>query len=619
MQATIGEDKSKQWRVTAGKKSKEDDEDEAAAAAKRERSNKYTASAINGKQILAVKCKNQTAELHLSRFANGIRGNSIKYKDEWMTPQDFENACGTSNNKYLENIQTDYGPLKTLTASGRLKPHSRKCRCSVCRGEETSPKTDKLKAKKRPKNLEEEGEIDDEQQHQIKNTEAIAGENENQDQAQQGDDIDDHQQLHQKDKSERGSAKRKKKKHQRDEWRKQLLAEQLKQEAVNAHHQQQQHQQQHHHQQQQHHHQQLALAQQPNTITIMDDVGGYDQQQQMHHVQIQQPQDMYVTAISAINPNMVSTLSDMPPKISTPSMMQNRIEPPQHALNAQPPTFYVMSPHPHITAPPTPQHNPFATMGPPPPSPAPSLVSAMTSPIMTSQKSSQNGILMRDTASVSSLSDGESNASTPTSTSNTPVSTPRMGPVMNVRCKSTTAVMYTAKYESGSKGKCIQLGEEWLTPNEFEDRAGSKAKKYLSSIKCLGRPLRVFVNSGELKGSGPPPAQKVQKKVKPTTMQPIAPAPPPGATAGILTASAGPQIGQMATAPPTPSHISNAPPIPANLNMVMGGHSQPPILINQTSMASTIMGNQAMMPMTFTIGAPIGDPIDVRQNVSQAM
>ena len=36
MQATIGEDKSKQWRVTAGKKSKEDDEDEAAAAAKRE-------------------------------------------------------------------------------------------------------------------------------------------------------------------------------------------------------------------------------------------------------------------------------------------------------------------------------------------------------------------------------------------------------------------------------------------------------------------------------------------------------------------------------------------------------------------------------------------------------
>ena len=35
MQASIGEDKSKQWRAP-GKKSKEDDEDEAAAAAKRE-------------------------------------------------------------------------------------------------------------------------------------------------------------------------------------------------------------------------------------------------------------------------------------------------------------------------------------------------------------------------------------------------------------------------------------------------------------------------------------------------------------------------------------------------------------------------------------------------------
>merc|ERR1711976_679956 len=81
------------------------------------------------------------AELHLSRFANGIRGNSIKYKDQWMTPQQFEEACGTSNHKYLENIQTDYGPLKTLTTSGLLKPHSRKCRCSICRGDESQKST----------------------------------------------------------------------------------------------------------------------------------------------------------------------------------------------------------------------------------------------------------------------------------------------------------------------------------------------------------------------------------------------------------------------------------------------------------------------------------------------
>ena len=48
--------------------------------------------------------------------------------------------------------------------------------------------------------------------------------------------------------------------------------------------------------------------------------------------------------------------------------------------------------------------------------------------------------------------------------------------------------------------------------------------------------------------------------------------------------------------------------------MIMGGQ-QPPILINQTSMASTMLGNQAMMPSYITIGTPL----DVRQNVSQAM
>lgn len=524
-----------------------------------------------------------------------------------MTPQEFEDACGTNNNKYLENIQTDYGPLKTLTASGMLKPHSRKCRCTVCRGEDTSPK-DKLKSRKRSKNDEEEAgeeEEDDDDTNPMHKSNEQNEEQDEHDQSSQttansigGGDDEDHQQQqqshhHAKDKDR---AKRKKKKHMRDrdEWRKQLIAEQLKQEAVNA---QQQQQQQHH-----------TLTAQQNTITIMEDGNPFEQQQApITHVQIQQPQDMFATAISV---PMVSTISDMPPKISTPSVLPNRIEPPQHA---QPPTFYVMSPHPHMTAPPTPQHNPFATMGPPPPSPAPSMTSQMSSPVMSSQKTSQNGL---------KESTSGSNASTPTSTGGitTPVSTPRMGPVMNVRCKSTTALMYTAKYESGSKGKCIQLGDEWLTPNEFEDRAGSKAKKYLSSIKCLGRPLRVFVNSGELKGSGPPPAPKIQKKVKPSPMQPIAPAPPPGQapTAGILT-PAHSQMGQIATAPPTPSHISSAPPIPTNLNMVMGGPNQAPILINQTSMASTIMGANQMMPITYAISAPI-EPMDVRQqNVSQAM
>ena len=185
---------------------------------------------------------------------------------------------------------------------------------------------------------------------------------------------------------------------------------------------------------------------------------------------------------------------------------------------------------------------------------------------------------------------------------------------MNVRCKSTTAILYSNKYETGSKGKCIQLGDEWLTPNEFEDRAGSKAKKYLSSIKCMGRPLRVYVNSGELKGTGPPPPPKAPRKPPqshtnktPTTIQPIAPAPPPGAVTQLT----------YTMAPPTPTHISNAPSLPPNLNMMMGNQG-PPILINQTSMAGTnLIGSQPILttPMTFTLA----QPLEVRQNVSQAM
>ena len=82
---------------------------------------------------------------------------------------------------------------------------------------------------------------------------------------------------------------------------------------------------------------------------------------------------------------------------------------------------------------------------------------------------------------------------------------------MQVRCKSLPALLHVNRYESGSKGKCIQvqppqtLEEEWLTPNEYEQMSGSEAKDYLSSIECLGRPLKDYVDGGELRGSGPPP------------------------------------------------------------------------------------------------------------------
>ena len=69
---------------------------------------------------------------------------------------------------------------------------------------------------------------------------------------------------------------------------------------------------------------------------------------------------------------------------------------------------------------------------------------------------------------------------------------------LTVTCRSIPAKMYKEIFESGSKGKCTLYQLERLTPNQFEEIAGSKSKKYLSSIKCLGRPLCEFVKSREL-------------------------------------------------------------------------------------------------------------------------
>jgi len=172
---------------------------------------------------------------------------------------------------------------------------------------------------------------------------------------------------------------------------------------------------------------------------------------------------------------------------------------------------------------------------------------------------------------------------------------------MQVRCKSLGALLYVNKYESGSKGKCILVGEDWMTPNEFEEKAGSKAKKYLSSIKCLGRPLRAYVNSGELRGSGPTPSPKPPKISKPKPPQPIAPAPAPG------------QSPAYAMPPPgmSPAHMSASHTMPQSLTQVamMGGGSVgQPILLNQSNLAVSIagqssmnqVGTQLLQPMTFT-------------------
>ena len=75
-----------------------------------------------------MKCKENRAVLHVARFVSGSEGRCIKHEDQWVTPQEFEIISGGAGKKSLDNIQTDYGPLKTLTATGMLKSNGRSLR-----------------------------------------------------------------------------------------------------------------------------------------------------------------------------------------------------------------------------------------------------------------------------------------------------------------------------------------------------------------------------------------------------------------------------------------------------------------------------------------------------------
>jgi len=237
---------------------------------------------------------------------------------------------------------------------------------------------------------------------------------------------------------------------------------------------------------------------------------------------------------------------------------------------------------------------------------------------MKSQIAIQMGPPKLDTTSI--MSAGMSMATAQNPQCSYQMQRSRLGAVMQVRCKAISAYLYTNKYESGSKGKCILLGEEWLTPNEFEEKSGSKAKKYLSSIKCLGRPLRAFVNSGELRGSGPPPSPKPPRMTKPKPPQAIAPAPPPGQSAGQL------GMTQINMPPPgmSPAHLSQSfTPVAMMGSVSVSGQ---PILINQSNFSGTsslansgmnqgsqLGGTPILAPMTFTLAPMSG--MDSRQSI----
>jgi hypothetical protein len=363
-----------------------------------------------------------------------------------VTPQEFEASAGGTGRKYLENIQTDYGPLKALTLSGTLKPVSPRkpaIKPVVAAATETSTAGSSKRKQQEEAEAVEEDDDDDEEDDEEQGEEGENEEGEDDDEEdddEDDDEIDDDEDEdddeepgymrehgHGGEEEQNRSSKKKKKKKHRDDWKRQItnqLKTELEQDPgppgipMNQNHM-------------------VAVSMAaPVTATYISqhDLG-------MHHgIYTDGMDNSSLTMPTFAAPQTIfSTTMDLPPKIS-PSP---HIQIPQ--LEAG--TIYVMSPHPSMSTPATPQHNPFAM------SPAPQMQTITHhQPIKPSTAASASG-----QTSVSGSGGGITSGTLA-----------RIGNVLNVRCKSTTAILNANKYESGSKGKCIQLGDEWLTPNEFE-------------------------------------------------------------------------------------------------------------------------------------------------------
>jgi len=67
--------------------------------------------------------------------------------------------------------------------------------------------------------------------------------------------------------------------------------------------------------------------------------------------------------------------------------------------------------------------------------------------------------------------------------------------IHEVVCRGKSAKIDFAKFNSGGKGACVLYEETWMTPNEFEKIAGSRAKKYKVSLHVNNRPLQEMLGS----------------------------------------------------------------------------------------------------------------------------
>ncbi|KAF0989129.1 hypothetical protein HZS_101 [Henneguya salminicola] len=86
--------------------------------------------------VIVVRCRDMTAELHKNRLGSGSKGKCIKMGDSWFTPSEFESIAGRGSSKdWKRSIRFGGHTLQKLIEEGILAPHAIACTCAICCGE----------------------------------------------------------------------------------------------------------------------------------------------------------------------------------------------------------------------------------------------------------------------------------------------------------------------------------------------------------------------------------------------------------------------------------------------------------------------------------------------------
>ncbi|KAH3729480.1 deformed epidermal autoregulatory factor 1 homolog [Dreissena polymorpha] len=104
----------------------------------KERGFKYNWDESVDDDILPVRCKNTSGELHKAKFGSGGRGKCIRHHDIWYTPNEFENFAGRASSKdWKRSIRYGGRTLQCLLEDGILQAHATSCTCAACCDDET--------------------------------------------------------------------------------------------------------------------------------------------------------------------------------------------------------------------------------------------------------------------------------------------------------------------------------------------------------------------------------------------------------------------------------------------------------------------------------------------------